>query len=213
MKKKVSIGLIVIGLIALITGGVMTFTYKEDSNSNNNTDVVNNNKNNGEPIISEDSCDVIQTNKGYVDTELSSWCEEFHLNVDGLEFNFVKDAEGMFNLEVVYGGEVSYSSLNSGKTIYSDEQAGHTRIKKIDDLYFIDTAAAAQCGYIGSLIVVTSTGEFVGDYSVIDVEIDKDFKKVSYYTDPNNTCSNINNSELVKFVYTVNGTDFAQVKN
>lgn len=212
MKKKVSIGLIVIGLILLILGGVFSFTSKVDDNNDDSSKVVDSNKNNGEPIISEDGCDVVQTNKGYVDTELSSWCEEFHLDVDGLKFNFVKDEVGMFNLEVVYKDKVSYSSLTNGKTIYSDEQAGHTRIKKIDDLYFIDTAAAAQCGYIGSLIVVTSTGEFIGEYSTIDVNIDKDYKEVTYYIDPNNTCGNINNLQLVKVVYTVKGTDFIENK-
>lgn len=212
MKKKVSIGLIVIGLILLILGGVFSFTSKVDDNNDDSSKVVDSNKNNGEPIISEDGCDVVQTNKGYVDTELSSWCEEFHLDVDGLKFNFVKDEVGMFNLEVVYKDKVSYSSLTNGKTIYSDEQAGHTRIKKIDDLYFIDTAAAAQCGYIGSLIVVTSTGEFIGEYSTIDVNIDKDYKEVTYYIDPNNTCGNINNLQLIKVVYTVKGTDFIENK-
>lgn len=212
MKKKVSIGLIVIGLILLILGVVFSFTSKVDDNNDDSSKVVDSNKNNGEPIISEDGCDVVQTNKGYVDTELSSWCEEFHLDVDGLKFNFVKDEVGMFNLEVVYKDKVSYSSLTNGKTIYSDEQAGHTRIKKIDDLYFIDTAAAAQCGYIGSLIVVTSTGEFIGEYSTIDVNIDKDYKEVTYYIDPNNTCGNINNLQLVKVVYTVKGTDFIENK-
>ena len=212
MKKKVSIGLIVIGLILLILGGVFSFTSKVDDNNDDSSSVVDSNKNNGEPIISEDGCDVVQTNKGYVDTELSSWCEEFHLDVDGLKFNFVKDEVGMFNLEVAYKDKVSYSSLTNGKTIYSDEQAGHTRIKKIDDLYFIDTAAAAQCGYIGSLIVVTSTGEFIGEYSTIDVNIDKDYKEVTYYIDPNNTCGNINNLQLVKVVYTVKGTDFIENK-
>ena len=238
MKKKVSIGLIVIGLILLILGGVFSFTSKVDDNNDDSSKVVDSNKNNGEPIISEDGCDVVQTNKGYVDTELSSWCEEFHLDVDGLKFNFVKDEVGMFNLEVVYKDKVSYSSLTNGKTIYSDEQAGHTRIKKIDDLYFIDTAAAAQCGYIGSLIVVTSTGEFIGGiagentgtiqdcYNNADIgngfstggivgkngNIDKDYKEVTYYIDPNNTCGNINNLQLIKVVYTVKGTDFIENK-
>ena len=79
-------------------------------------------------------------------------------------------------------------------------------------MYFIDTAAAAQCGYIGNLIVVTSTGEFIGEYSTIDVNIDKDYKEVTYYIDPNNTCGNINNLKLIKVVYTVKGTDFIENK-
>lgn len=200
-SKKIGILGVILGVLLLVLGVVLmvvdtndkTLPKVEDNKNNNNNNNNNNNSNECKYNLSGD------------ELVLDFTCDSFDVSGENVTFKFNKGENESYSLNVMYGENSIYSSTEKNVEIYTEDQAGKTSIISIDQLYFVYTYAAGQCGDYGHLIVISQNGEVVKSLNGI-FDIDKENKIVYVREMTLEDCGNINGNDTLYDQYTISGT-------
>ena len=194
-NKKFSILLMVLGVVLLLVGVVLMIIgadEKESKTDNNDTNnVVNSN---------EDKCKYVYSKDDNFSFEFK--CDSVKIESDNLLFKFDKNEEGTYSLDILYNDQSIFNSKNNNMIMYTEEQAGNTIITNINDLYFVHSYAAGQCGDMGHLIVISSSGELLKTFSGI-FKIDKNNNNIYVNEITNEECGNVLGKEELYDLYKV----------
>lgn len=203
-NKKFSILLMVLGIVLLLVGIVLMVIGTDDKeknlDNNTNNDVVDNKDNN--------NCKYVYSKDKEFNFEFK--CDSLNVEVDSLIFKFDKNEDSTYSLSVLNNDQVVYNSKDSGIVMYTEEQAGNTKITNINDLYFVHSYAASQCGDMGYLVVISSTGEVIKTFNGI-FEIDKDNNTIYVNEMNSQECGNVESKDSLYDLYKVVETSLVKV--
>lgn len=195
-NKKISILIVVLGLILLVIGAVLMFMGTDDKDKLSSDQEIN------------DECKYNLSKEG--ELVLDFKCDNFNVEGQDLLFKFSKNEEDTYNLNITYNDKNIYSSYDNDVVMYSEKEAGNTSITNINDLYFVHTYATSQCGNLGHLIVVSNIGEVVNSFNGI-FEISKEDSVLYVNEMTNQECGEIEAKEGLYDQYNIVGSRLNKV--
>ena len=205
-NKKFSILLMILGVGLLLVGIVLMIIgtgdneKKLDSNNINN-DVVDNKDD-------SNNCKYVYSKDGKFNFEFK--CDSVSVEIDNLIFKFDKNEDDTYHLNVLNDNQSIYNSKDSEFVMYTEKQAGNTTISNINDLYFVHSYAVGQCGDIGYLVVISSTGEVIKTFTGI-FEFDKDNNTIYVNETTSEECGNVESKDSLYDLYKVVESNLVKV--